>query len=103
MCQGSSRGDKLNTTTNNNNNDINNNIDNNIDDNNDTIKYNVHNINARIICVDQGQIIPPTTTYSLVTKQAATGGLLTEWVIPTLFSNRKQLVAVHVWSWFSGS
>ena len=32
-----------------------------------------------------GLKIPPTTSYSSVAKQAVTRGLLTKWVIPTLF------------------
>ena len=32
----------------------------------------------------RGRQVPPTNSYSLVTKQAVTRGLLTKWVIPTL-------------------
>ena len=32
----------------------------------------------------QGQKIPPTTSCSLVTKQAVARGLLTKWVVPSL-------------------
>ena len=50
---------------------------------------------SRLVCfgrqtedrrLNQGQRIhPPTASYSLVTKQAVRRGLLTKWVIPTLF------------------
>ena len=38
--------------------------------------------------------VTPTTSYSLVTKQAVTRELLAKWFIPTTFSNRK------MWQWF---
>ena len=49
----------------------------------------------------QGQKIPPTTNYSLVTKQAVNKGLLTKWVIPTLLLTGKSgsgsFVVVVLW------
>ena len=51
--------------------------------------------------MNQGQKIFPTTSYSLVTQQAVTGGLLTKWVIPTLCLTGKSgggsFVVVVLW------
>ena len=49
----------------------------------------------------QGPKVPPTTSYSLVTKQAVTRGLLTKRVIPTLLltgtSGSGSFVVVVLW------
>ena len=51
--------------------------------------------------LNQGQKIPPTTSYTLVTKQAVTRGLLTNRVIPSLFltgqSGSGSFVVVALW------